>query len=82
MAQFDPFKDEATVLTLDELTVENRLDRVEIYGSLQITRDKAGLALARELKGLLEATVAALEKDALPGRIEIKPTEKVRNPFK
>lgn len=81
MPQFEPFKDEATVLTLDELTVENRLDRVEIYGSLQITRDKAGLALARELKNVLDAAVRALEMEALPERTATRPAEKVRNPF-
>ncbi len=58
MTQLQPFQDEATSLALDQLTIENRLDRIEIYGSLQITRDKAGLALARELKALLDATVA------------------------
>lgn len=81
MSQFEPFKDEASVLTLDELTLENRLDRVEIYGSLQITRDQAGLALARELQKVLDATVKALETQALPERIAIQPAEKVRNPF-
>lgn len=81
MARFAPFKDEATVLTLDELTIENRLDRVEIYGSLQITRDKAGLELARALKEVLESTVATLEGEALPERAATKAVEKIRNPF-
>ncbi|QAU34103.1 hypothetical protein [Janthinobacterium sp. 17J80-10] len=81
MASFEPFKDDATVLTLDGLTVENRLERIEIYGSLQVTRDKPGLELARELKRVLDATVRALEGETLPERITTRPSEKVRNPF-
>lgn len=82
MTQFAPFKDEAAVLRLDELTLENRLDRIEIYGSLQITRDQAGLALARELKRLLDATIAALEAEELPEQIATRPPDRVANPFK
>lgn len=81
MTQLQPFQDEATVLTLDQMTLENRLDRIEIYGSLQITRDKAGLALAQELKQLIDATVAALEGEDLPAHITPRPLDKVSNPF-
>lgn len=81
MMQFEPFKDEATTLTLDQMTVENRLDRIEIYGSLQITRDQAGLRLVRELKALLDAAVATLEQEELPAQIASKPVDKVANPF-
>jgi len=81
MTQFQPFKDETTVLALDQLTVENRLDRIEMYGSLQITRDQVGLRLARELKGLMDATVAALEGEELPEQIATRPLGKVANPF-
>lgn len=81
MTQLQPFKDEASVLALDQMTIENRLDRIEIYGSLQITRDRAGLAVARELKALLDATVAALEGEDLPEQIELRSIEKARNPF-
>ncbi|RJG01522.1 hypothetical protein [Noviherbaspirillum sedimenti] len=82
MTQLQPFQDEATVLTLDQMTLENRLDRIEMYGSLQITRDKAGLALAQELKQLIDATIAALEGAELPEKIALKPLDKVANPFK
>lgn len=81
MSAFAPFKDEASVLALEGLTIENRIDRIEVYGNAQITRDKAGLALARELKQLLDAIVGSLEAEALPERIMEKPPEKVRNPF-
>ena len=65
------------------MTVENRVDQVEIYGSLAITRDKAGLQLARELKAVVDATLAALEAAPdLPEQIALRPTDSVDNPFK
>ena len=82
MMQIAPFQDESTSLNLDQMTVENRLDRIEFYGSLQITRDQAGLRLARELKSLLDAAVAALEKEDLPEQIESRPVNRVANPFR
>lgn len=81
MSAFAPFMDEASVLTLDGLTMENRFDRIEIYGNVQITRDKSGLALARELKQVLDAAVRTLESETLPEQIIEKAPEKVRNPF-
>lgn len=81
MMQFEPFKDETTSFAIDQMTVENRLDRLELYGSLQITRDQAGLRLARELKTLLDAAVAAMEKENLPERVATKPAGRVVNPF-
>ena len=80
----EPFADEATALQLGELTIENRLDRVSLYGSLDLTRDRAGLRRARELRALLEAVVAALEREgsALPEAVEVgHGTETVKNPF-
>ncbi len=49
---------------------------------LQITRDKAGLATALELKELIDATVTALRAADLPEHIEEKPAKMVKNPFK
>lgn len=81
MAQFAPFKEEATSVALDEMTIENRVDRIALYGSLQITRDKIGLQLARQLQELLNATVATLEQEDLPERIASKPADRIPNPF-
>lgn len=61
---FAPFENEEQVLSVGDMTVENRLDAVEIYGRLAITRDAAGLARAEALKQVLEAAVASLR--ALP----------------
>ena len=80
----EPFADEATALRIDDLEVENRLDRVSLYGSVDLTRDKAGLRLARELHAVLGAVVAALERegDALPETARTAEREDtVKNPF-
>jgi hypothetical protein len=77
-----PFQNEEESLSIGELTVENRLDRIDMYGSLAITKDKAGLKLALELKDVLDAAVAALQKEALPDHVAVKPAERVDNPFK
>ena len=44
--KLQPFDNETQSISLSDLTIENRLDQLEIYGSLSITRDQAGLALA------------------------------------
>jgi len=77
----NPFKNESESLQIGELTVENRLDRVSIYGSIDITRDKAGLTIARQLKEILDLTLAELERSELPEKIALVPAETVDNPF-
>lgn len=82
MASITPYQNESESLTLGELTVENRLDRVSLYGALELPRDKAGLAQARALKEVVDAVVAALEKERdLPEKLQQKPADKVKNPF-
>ncbi|WP_184034797.1 hypothetical protein [Chitinivorax tropicus] len=76
-----PFANESDCLQLDELTIENREDRLELYGSLQITRDKVGLDLARQLQQLLNATVAQLESEDLPDQLPPPAVDEVDNPF-
>jgi hypothetical protein len=83
MSNFKPFKNEEESLIIDDVTIENRLDRVSLYGSVQLTRDKTGLQQARQLKEVVDAVVAALEAEkGLPEHIAVKPTEKIDNPFK
>jgi hypothetical protein len=78
-----PFDNERDSLVIDALTIENRVDQLEIYGSLAITRDKIGLAHALQLKQILDATVGALQNDpALPEQVTFKPSDQVDNPFK
>ncbi|TPG55743.1 hypothetical protein EAH89_14385 [Roseomonas nepalensis] len=79
-----PFADEAASTSVGDLTIENRLDRVSVYGSLDLTRDRRGLEAARRLRSLLDAVVGALESegDRLPEELESKPgTTQVPNPF-
>lgn len=79
-----PFADEAASASIGDLTIENRLDRVSVYGSLDLTRDRRGLEEARRLRSLLDAIVRALERegDRLPQEIESRPgTTQVPNPF-
>lgn len=79
---FEPFDGEADVLTVGNLSVENRQDRLTLQGDVELTRDKKGLALARELKALLDATVKTLEADkALPEEVAVEKPRSVKNPF-
>lgn len=83
MVALHPYADDAASTGIGGLTVENGRECVTLYGSLDLTRDKQGLAHARALLRLAQDTVAALEAvrdlpDALP------PPEKpgtVKNPF-
>ena len=83
MAELDPFADEATSLEIGKLTIENRTDRVSLYGQLELTRDQEGLAQARKLEAVLTAVVQALERDPeLPEHVvPPEPAETVSNPF-
>jgi hypothetical protein len=83
MKTFQPFADQADALTIGEFTVENGTDKVSLYGSLDVKRDKTGLQQAKALKSVLDALVQALEQDKAlsvqPTRL--KKTKQVKNPF-
>jgi hypothetical protein len=80
--EFVPYANEADVLRIGGLEIENRIDRVSMTGDVVITKDKAGLALAKELQSLVGNIVKALEADKqLPVTVELKATETVKNPF-
>lgn len=78
---FSPYKNEADCLQLDELTIENRLDRISIFGTIDLCKDKSGLKSARELKHLLDQVVAELENSDLPEKVELAAVDKVPCPF-
>lgn len=79
---FMAYENETDSFQIDTLNVENRLDRISIYGSLELTKDRQGLEAALKLKRLIDASVDALKRDKnLPDQIEIKPSESVDNPF-
>ncbi|PWC44808.1 hypothetical protein [Azospirillum sp. TSO22-1] len=83
MKTIKPYANESDSVGIAGLTVENRTDRVSLYGSLDLTRDKDGLQNARALRDLLDRVVTALEADkALPDRIPPpQATDNVDNPF-
>lgn len=76
-----PYADETGSLNLAGLTIENRVDRVSIYGSIDITRDHEGLEHARILKTLFDDILAVLHTGTLPDKICNDPPENVENPF-
>jgi hypothetical protein len=79
---FDPYENESDSLEIDGLTIENRVDKVSVYGSIDITRDKKGLTAAKELARLLDAVVRKLSSEELPD--SIPPPEEpdtIKNPF-
>lgn len=83
MTSLLPFENETQSINIDELTIENRLDRIELYGALVITRDQIGLQRALEIQSLINATVQSLQDQTdLPQAVEIKPSETIDNPFK
>jgi hypothetical protein len=83
MAPIHPFQNESESISFGTLTIENRTDRVTIYGNLDLTRDKPGLANARDLKEIIDLVVRTLEETGdLPDQIAgPKPTKTIKNPF-
>lgn len=83
MTKMTPFADDAASISIDELTVENGTDRIALYGSLDLTRDKQGLAHARALAALLDQAIQLLEADrSLPDAVPPPVAAgTVKNPF-
>ena len=83
MPKLIPFADDASSVSIDKLRIENGTDRIAISGSLDITRDKQGLAHAQVLKMLLDQAVHRLETEKdLPDRIPAPSAPKgLRNPL-
>jgi hypothetical protein len=83
MGSITPFANETESLAIAGLTIENRTDRVAIYGQIHLTRDKAGLADARALKIILDDVVRALEGQRnLPDKVILANAPRAaKNPF-
>ncbi|CAM2138152.1 hypothetical protein PT2222_100144 [Paraburkholderia tropica] len=85
---FDAYANDDDVLNVqgDALTVTNGTTRVTLAGTLELTRDKRGLAAALALKAALDSVVAALQTDPhLPAQVKDEPDAKpgvVDNPFR
>jgi len=78
---FVPFANEADVLHVGDLMIENRLDRITLSGDVDLTLDQAGLALARRLHALLGEIVGRMEGAELPERLPPPNVAQVDNPF-
>jgi len=73
---FLAFQNESESFDVGGLTIENRFDRISIYGSVDITKDKLGLQHALILKRLIDAAINELKRDKnLPDRITVKETD-------
>ena len=82
LEKFKPYANEADVLRIGELEIENQVDRVTLTGDVVLTRDQAGLVLAKELQAIVDGVVKALEADKqLPSVVELKQARSVKNPF-
>ncbi|POZ50695.1 hypothetical protein [Methylovulum psychrotolerans] len=77
----EPFLNETETFQIDQLTVENRLDRVQLYGSVEITYDQAGLERASALKALVDSLVMKLSSEQLPEKVVVDDLPTVKNPF-
>lgn len=78
---FQAYQNETDSFVIGKLTVENRLDRISLYGSLELTKDKEGLQRAYELKRIVDSAIDVLKGTDLPDHIEVKATDSVDNPF-
>ena len=85
MKFINPYENEEQSLQIGELTIDNRLDRVSLYGSIDLTLDKEGLSMAHQLKTIVDGVVLALEASEnagkLPDHVETEKPDMVKNPF-
>ena len=79
---FMAYANESDAITLGELTIENRVDRISISGSIELTKDKEGLQYAYKLKRIIDSAIEVLKKSDLPDHVELNANETVENPFR
>ena len=79
---FKAFENGTESHAIHDLTIENDVDRVNIYGNLQITKDQEGLKSAKALQAYVNDIVAYLDKQTnLPEQIERQVEGEIENPF-
>ncbi|MFJ2987794.1 hypothetical protein ACIPF8_07995 [Collimonas sp. NPDC087041] len=81
MSKFTPFADESATFAIGKLNVENRLDRVSLFGDLDLTLDARGLEQAKALQALVNQVIGEMEARTLPDVLPTAPVVKVSNPF-
>lgn len=79
---FKPYANEADVLHIGRLMIENRVDRITLSGDVDLTLDQVGQAAAKELHALLGAVLQAMDAAVpLPAVLPAPEVGKVANPF-
>lgn len=78
---FQPYANEADVVEIGNLCIENRVDRISLHGDVDLTRDQSGLAKAKLLQRLLNDAIAVLEAQTLPDLLPAPAVKTVKNPF-
>jgi DUF1009 family protein len=78
---FQAYANEADVLEIGNLMLENRVDRITISGEVDLTADRQGLEHARRLQQALADIVKALESRDLPEQLPPAQVETIANPF-
>nr|WP_315280446.1 hypothetical protein [uncultured Acinetobacter sp.] len=78
---FKPFQNGNESHAIHDLTLENDLDCINVYGNLQISKDQVGLQAAKKLQAFINELVAALEQENLPEKIQRPPEQEIENPF-
>mgnify|MGYP000950568115 CR=1 FL=1 len=85
MPKIEPFTDESHVIQINGLTIENHIDRVSVFGSIDFTNDKIGLDKILQVKQIIDAIAVQLEsaskKSTLTDAIQIEKPVPVDNPF-
>lgn len=79
-----PFADDDAAASIGDLAIENGTTRVTVSGSVEFTRDQAGLERARALKQLADGLVAELENGSPPQSLtgtQTAAVDQVANPF-
>lgn len=65
-----PFGNELESVCIGGLTIENRVDRISFYGSIELTLDKSGLQKAEALYASLGKIITEMEQRKLPRQIK------------
>jgi hypothetical protein len=78
-----PFADNDAASSIGGLAIENGTDRVLLTGSIEITRDRAGLQRAMELKRLADDLVSELQGTSVDNAAskDVAAVDQVDNPF-
>ena len=65
------FKTNAAI-DLDDLTLESSPEKILLYGSIDITRDKLGYSKLKQLLSILNPILTDMEQTMLPEKLEFE----------